>query len=129
MITALPFLENQGVGFFRRGCNKKSSVCRELGARSAGLEPATFSVRSQTHSRTGGDREGHRETKPRFYRQFSTSKGTGTDRERHGVVVPLWYERRAAFRDTQFLENLGHEKSWGCQTPRKSLLADNLDLT
>ena len=51
------------------------------------------------------------------------------DRERHGVVVPLWYERRAAFWDTQFLGNLGHEKSWGCQTPRKSLVTDNLDIT
>ena len=40
-------------------------------ARSAGLEPATFSVRSQTRSRTRGDREGH------------------------GVVVPLWYEQSA----------------------------------
>src|SRR5215211_91062 len=64
-------------------------------ARSAGLEPATFSVRSQTRSRTGSDREGQGETKPCFYRQLSTSKGTGTDRERHGVVVPLWYELAA----------------------------------
>src|SRR5215208_5825795 len=87
MITALPFLENQGVGFFRRGCNKKSSVCRELGARSAGLEPATFSVRSQTHSRTGGDREGHRETKPRFYRNRALLKGQG----RTGRDTGLWY--------------------------------------
>ena len=74
---------------------QKLPVCRGLGARSAGLEPATFSVRSQTHSRTGSDREGHRETKQCFYRQLSTSKGTGTDRERHGVVVPLWYELAA----------------------------------
>ena len=50
-------------------------------------------IRSQTRSKTGGDREGHGETKQRFYRQLSTSRGTGTDRERHGVVVPLWYER------------------------------------
>jgi hypothetical protein len=50
-------------------------------------------IRSQTRSRTGGDREGHRETKPRFYRQLSAAKGTGRDRERHAVVVPLWYER------------------------------------
>src|SRR5215208_8098598 len=87
MITALPFLENQGVGFFRRGCNKKSSVCRELGARSAGLEPATFSVRSQTHSRTGGDREGHGETKPRFYRNRALLKGQGGT----GRDTGLWY--------------------------------------
>jgi hypothetical protein len=61
--------------------------------RSAGLEPATFSVRSQTRSRTGGDRERHGETKPRFYRVLGAVGETGRDRERHGVVVPLWYER------------------------------------
>src|SRR5215204_6866191 len=87
MITALPFLENQGVGFFRRGCNKKSSVCRELGARSAGLEPATFSVRSQTRSKTEGDREGHRETKPCFYQKSRSLKGQGGTRRDTG----LWY--------------------------------------
>ena len=27
------------------------------------------------------------------------------------------------------LGNLGHEMSWGCQTPRKSLVADDLDVT
>ena len=86
-------------------------------------------IRSQTRSRTGGDREGHGETKPRFYQVLGAVGETGRDRERHGVVVPLWYERRAAFWDTQFLGNLGHEKSWGCQTPRKSLVADNLDVT
>src|SRR5215204_7038515 len=55
--------------------------------RSAGLEPATFSVRSQTHSRTGGDREGHRETKPRFYRNRALLKGQG----RTGRDTGLWY--------------------------------------
>src|SRR5215217_3766385 len=83
-----------------RNSNKNPPFAGILGARSAGLEPATFSVRSQTRSKTEGDREGQGETKPCFYRQLSTSKGTGTDRERHGVVVPLWYERRASFRDT-----------------------------
>src|SRR5215213_5621163 len=52
-------------------------------------------ILSLRRSRTGTDREGHGETKPRFYPQLSTSKGTGTDRERHGVVVPLWYEKSA----------------------------------
>jgi hypothetical protein len=52
-------------------------------------------IRSQTRSRTGGDREGHRETKQRFYQEFSTPGGTGRDRWRHRVVVPLWYERAA----------------------------------
>src|SRR5215212_7559278 len=53
-------------------------------ARSAGLEPATFSVRSQARSRTGGDREGQGETKPRFYQQLSILRGTGRD-------MGLWY--------------------------------------
>ena len=78
----------------------KSKTSRFAGlslARSVGLEPATFSVRSHSPSQTGRDRERHRETKPCFYRQFSTSKGTGTDRERHGVVVPLWYRTPLAY--------------------------------
>ena len=50
-------------------------------------------IRSQTRSRTGGDREGHGETKPRFYQVLGTVVETGRDRERHGVVVALWYER------------------------------------
>src|SRR5215218_10028507 len=54
-------------------------------------------IRSQTRSRTRGDRERHGETKPRFYHQLSTSKGTGRDRERHGVVVPLWYRTPLAY--------------------------------
>src|SRR5215217_2357738 len=49
-------------------------------ARSAGLEPATFSVRSQTRSRTRGDREGHGETKPCFYRESGSLKGHGGTR-------------------------------------------------
>ncbi len=52
-------------------------------------------IRSQTRSRTGGDIEGHRGTKQRFYQGFITLEGTGRDRERHGVVVPLWYEKSA----------------------------------
>ena len=61
-----------------------ASICA---ARSAGLEPATFSVRSQTHSWTGGDREGHGETKPRFYRQLNALKGQGGT----GRDTGLWY--------------------------------------
>ena len=37
-----------------------------LVARSAGLEPAIFSVRSDSPSQTGVDTEGLRETKQRF---------------------------------------------------------------
>src|ERR671913_225225 len=44
-------------------------------------------IRSQTRSRTGGDREGHGETKPRFYRQLSVLKGQG----RTGRDTGLWY--------------------------------------
>jgi hypothetical protein len=55
--------------------------------RSAGLEPATFSVRSQTHSRTGGDRERHGETKPRFYQNWALLEGQGrTERD-----MGSWY--------------------------------------
>src|SRR5829696_6519716 len=69
-----------------------ASICA---ARSAGLEPATFSVRSQTHSWTGGDREGHGETKPRFYKESSSLRGTQRDRERHPVAVRLRSKRGA----------------------------------
>src|SRR5829696_3099027 len=55
--------------------------------RSAGLEPATFSVRSQTRSKTEGDREGHRETKPCFYQKSRSLKGQGGTRRDTG----LWY--------------------------------------
>src|SRR5215203_2803383 len=58
-----------------------------LRARSAGLEPATFSVRSHSSSQTGGDREGLGETKSRFYRQLSVLKGQG----RTGRDTGLWY--------------------------------------
>src|SRR5215211_1903161 len=56
-------------------------------ARSAGLEPATFSVRSQTRSRTGSDREGHRETKSRFYQRLALLEGQGGT----GRDTGLWY--------------------------------------
>jgi hypothetical protein len=57
------------------------------GARSAGLEPATFSVRSQTHLRTGGHREGHGKTKPRFYQVLALLEG----QRRTGRDTGLWY--------------------------------------
>src|SRR5215216_4527443 len=72
-----------------------SAFCRTFRGALGRTRTCDLLNRSQTRSRTGGDREGHGETKPCFYRQLSTSKGTGTDRERHGVVVPLWYEMSA----------------------------------
>src|SRR5215213_8301756 len=48
-----------------------------LRARSAGLEPATFSVRSHSPSQTRADTEGHGETKQRFYRNSGSVEGHG----------------------------------------------------
>ena len=52
------------------------------GARSAGLEPATFSVRSHSPSGTRADTEGQGETKQRFYQVLALlegHRGTGRD--------------------------------------------------
>src|SRR5215212_871577 len=65
-------------------------------------------IRSQTRSRTRGDRERHGETKPRFYQGSTGLEGTGRDRERHGVVVPLWYERA-----TDCLARMNCSRSYG----------------
>ena len=56
------------------------------------LRTSDTGFRKLIPSGTPDDKEGRAETKQRFYRLFSTSKGTGRDVERHGVVVPLWYE-------------------------------------
>ena len=58
-------------------------------ARSAGLEPATFSVRSHSPSQTGRDSGGQGETNQRFYQSFGIPEGTQRDRERHPVAVTL----------------------------------------
>jgi len=47
------------------------------GARSAGLEPAIFSVRSHSPSGTRADTEGQGETKQRFYQRFALLEGQG----------------------------------------------------
>src|SRR5215218_11088594 len=73
--------------FHCRGLSGYPRFAEKIGARSAGLEPATFSVRSQTRSRTGSDREGHGETKPRFYRNRALLEGQG----RTGRDTGLWY--------------------------------------
>src|SRR5215212_798022 len=54
-----------------------------LGARSAGLEPATFSVRSHSPSGTRADTEGQGETKQRFYQVLALLR----DRGRHPIAV------------------------------------------
>src|SRR5215204_7439357 len=77
----------------RWGLQQNPTICGAFKGALGRTRTCDLLIRSQTRSRTRGDREGHRETKQRFYRQLSTSRGTGTDRERHGVVVPLWYER------------------------------------
>ena len=44
----------------------------------------------------------------------------------------LWYRvvrKESGIPAYLVLGNLGHEMSWDCQTPRKPLVADNLDVT
>ena len=70
--------------------NVKSKTPRFAGllrARSAGLEPATFSVRSHSPSQTGRYSGGQGETKPRFYRKLTLLKGQGGT----GRDTGLWY--------------------------------------
>ena len=62
-------------------------------ARSAGLEPATFSVRSHSRSETRADTEGRGRTIPRFYQGFDFLEGTQRDKEGHPVAVRLRSER------------------------------------
>ena len=73
--------------------SKKSLVCRYFCGAPGRTRTCDLLISSHTCSRTGGDREGQGETKPRFYKVLGAVVGTGRDRERHGVVVPLWYER------------------------------------
>ena len=101
-------------------------------------------IRSQTRSRTGGDREGHGETKPRFYQVLGEVVETGRDRERHGVVVALWYESDAAVHMVQYItsnQRLGKslktkrtrrrgarwEARCGCTPPRGQGIATRFD--
>ena len=60
-----------------------------IGARSAGLEPATFSARSNPPSQTEADVEGQGETKQRFYQKSRSLRRTGRDRERHPIAVKI----------------------------------------
>src|SRR5829696_2747760 len=71
-----------------------SAFCRTFRSALGRTRTCDLLIRSQTRSRTGGDREGHRETKPRFYRQLSAAKGTGRDTGlwyRCGMKGPLTY--------------------------------------
>ena len=69
-----------------RALNKQESLAFAglLGARSAGLEFATFSVRSHSPSGTGRDSGGQGETNQRFYQSFGIPEGTQRDRETPG---------------------------------------------
>src|SRR5215210_1678687 len=57
-----------------KACRAKEA---NFGARSAGLEPATFSVRSHSPSQTGIYSGGQGETKPRFYQVLALLEGQG----------------------------------------------------
>src|SRR5215207_634662 len=72
-----------------RALNKQKSpaVCRAFLGALGRTRTCDLLIRSQTRSRTGGDREGHGETKPRFYRRLSVLKGQG----RTGRDTGLWY--------------------------------------
>ena len=64
--------------YLRRPPNRKWLALQDFrGARSAGLEPATFSVRSHSTSVTWADMEGQEETKQRFYRYCGAPEGQG----------------------------------------------------
>ena len=57
-----------------------------------GLEPTracAHRILNPPCSGTGADTEGHRETKPRFYRVFISREETQRDRERHPVAVRI----------------------------------------
>ena len=60
-----------------RNDNKNPLFAGELGARSAGLEPATFSVRSHSPSETRANTEGHRGTKQRSHQVLALLEGQG----------------------------------------------------
>src|SRR5215203_3405765 len=55
----------------------KSPVCRGIRSALGRTRTCGLLIRSQTHSRTGGDREGHRETKQRFYQGVALLEGQG----------------------------------------------------
>ena len=92
-------------------------ICRTFSSALGRTRTCDLLIRSQTRLRTGGDREGHRETKIARLSILSFSKGTGTDKERHGVMVPLWYERRAVFWDTSFSETWGTKRVEAVRRP------------
>src|ERR687885_39962 len=76
-------------GSARALTNKKSRFCKVFRSALGRTRTCDLLIRSQTRSSSGGDTEGHRETKPRLYRQSSTDKGTGRDT---GLWYRLWYE-------------------------------------
>jgi len=58
-------------------------------ARSAGLEPATFSVRSHSPSQTGKDSGGQGATNQRFYRVLALLEGQGETPNCGQIAVKL----------------------------------------
>src|SRR5215216_3960845 len=65
-----------------------------LEARSAGLEPATFSVRSHSPSGTGRDSGGQGETNQRFYRVLTLLEGQGETPSCGQIAVKICTRKR-----------------------------------
>src|SRR5215213_2326788 len=70
-------------------------------ARSAGLEPATFSVRSHSPSQTGRYSGGQGETKQRFYRKLALLKGQGETPSCSQIAVNVLGIRASVLSETR----------------------------
>src|SRR5215207_6260326 len=81
----------------RWGLQQNPAICGAFRSALGRTRTCGLLIRSHSRSETGTEIEGQGETKQRFYRQLSASKGTGVVRERHRVVVPLWYGRPLAY--------------------------------
>jgi hypothetical protein len=83
LVSTGPSIDSRRFALASRFTCKSQYFCGALGR----TRTCDLLIRTQTRSRTGGDREGHEETKPRFYRQLSILKGQG----RTGRDTGLWY--------------------------------------
>src|SRR5215212_3112398 len=70
-----------------RNGDKKSPVCRGIRSALGRTRTCDLLIRSWTRSKTGGDREGHGETKQRFYQKWALLEGQGQT----GRDTRLWY--------------------------------------
>src|SRR5215207_8652653 len=70
-------------------------------ARSAGLEPATFSVRSHSPSGTGRDTGGQGETKQRFYQVLALLEGQGETPDCGQIAVNVLGIRASVLSETR----------------------------